>query len=434
MKRFITLLSLVTLTSFTIVSCTNDKVNTKAPSVEDYEASELTPGEHKTKLEDIAVEFVNYFDPADTRDIVNSFINLSDYLYYGDFPEYYSAMMKDVEHGVKTLSPDAFMSFATRASEDFVIDINDPDFNPLAGKCYTYNDGEWEESNIDSKAIKFVWDDSVASLSWNNSTKWQYDFEDEDVNYVVYIPKSITFVMTINGKECVRIEIDIKVADNSKSINLDVVAQVNGGYEVAVSSAADNRGLEAGAHIKKGGKKLLSSVAVVAINDFTDIDNWLCEYEEFGDTYVYIDPSEYFVENVKSGAVQLDVLNVSFIAQGDFKNMYHKVEELDDIYGNDGYYDDEKEKKYYNEVCDLINDNVKAVIIYNDTKEKIADVVMQVTSDSYYGYNEYYIEPILLFPDGSKYAFEDYFTERAFGDLFDAIEELAEEFENVMGW
>lgn len=149
---------------------------------------------------------------------------------------------------------------------------------------------------------------------------------------------------------------------------------------------------------------------------------------------MYIDPSEYFVENVKSGAVQLDVLNVSFIAQGDFKNLYHKVEELDDIYGNDGYYDDEKEKKYYNEVCDLINDNVKAVIIYNDTKEKIADVVMQVTSDSYYGYNEYYIEPILLFPDGSKYAFEDYFTERAFGDLFDAIEELAEEFENVMGW
>ena len=38
---------------------------------------------------------------------------------------------------------------------------------------------------------------------------------------------------------------------------------------------------------------------------------------------------------------------------------------------------------------------------------------------------EYYgLEPILLFPDGSKYAFEDFFNEQAFGDLFNAIYEL----------
>ena len=47
--------------------------------------------------------------------------------------------------------------------------------------------------------------------------------------------------------------------------------------------------------------------------------------------------------------------------------------------------------------------------------------------DDYYDETYYEVEPILLFPDGSKYAFEDYFTERAFGDLLDKLEEIADE-------
>lgn len=80
------------------------------------------------------------------------------------------------------------------------------------------------------------------------------------------------------------------------------------------------------------------------------------------------------------------------------------------------------------DVCDLVNEKVKLIIAYNDTDEKVADIILQVSRDD----EDYYVEPILLFPDGSKYAFENYFTETAFGDLIDAIEELADDFEDMM--
>jgi hypothetical protein len=170
----------------------------------------------------------------------------------------------------------------------------------------------------------------------------------------------------------------------------------------------------------------MSSTAVVAANDVTDVDNWLKEeYDSYWDeTYYYIEPDEDFVNNVKTGSAQIDILDLSIVASGDFLGMYEDLEELGDDY-------DDESKQYCQKVCDLLNEKVKASIVYNDTKEKVADVVMQV--DTYHGYydeNYYTPEPILLFPDGSKYAFEDYFTEQAFGDLLDKLEEIADEVED----
>ena len=144
----------------------------------------------------------------------------------------------------------------------------------------------------------------------------------------------------------------------------------------------------------------------------------------------------YFAENVKSGSAQIDILELSIVASGDFKGMYEEMLEYDEKYD---YYDDEWNylpdvaEKYYNKVCDCINDNVSVVIVYNDTKEKVADIVMNVASyyDDYDEAYRYYLEPILLFPDGSKFAFEEYFTERAFGNLIDRLEQMAEHFDDL---
>jgi hypothetical protein len=72
--------------------------------------------------------------------------------------------------------------------------------------------------------------------------------------------------------------------------------------------------------------------------------------------------------------------------------------------------------------------------VYNDTKELVADVAMRVAKeyddwdDEYY----YYLEPVLVFSDGSKYTFYEYFTERAFGDLIEEIGEIAEYYEDMI--
>lgn len=392
----------------------------------DSDDSTLSPGEHKAKLEDIALEFVNSFNLDDIEELTNVLYDLSDYLEYGDFPEYYSAMVNDLIIGTKSMSTAGFMSFATRATEDFIIDINDPDTNPYAGYSYTFDndDYEWIEREIEDRSIKLKWDNSEALLSWNDTKKFEYEFD--DVNYIVYVPKTITFTLSISSREHLKVVINTNITD-IKTLAPAVEVNLNGGYVLTTTNSANSKGVESHSTIKKNGKTLMSSTAVVAANDVTDVDNWLKEeYDSYWDeTYYYIEPDEDFVNNVKTGSAQIDILDLSIVASGDFLGMYEDLEELGDDY-------DDESKQYCQKVCNLLNEKVKASIVYNDTKEKVADVVMQVTS--YHGYYDdeiyYSPEPILLFPDGSKYAFEDYFTEQAFGDLLDKLEEIADEVED----
>lgn len=432
---------MLTASALLLFSACNKKDNDSANEIKpgDITNSELTPGEHKSKLEEIALEFVNMYDTKDVDALVESAIALEQYMedftYGGSDDDYLDA--RSLIRGLREFSATDITLFATRAAENFVIDINDPDTNIYAGKCFTYEDYEWIVTDGDPKSVVFKWDDTVATISWDGSKKIEYLVESEDVNYVVYVPSTIEVSITINGKEHLGITLNTNITD-LKTWAPSVDIRLNGGYTFASEVSGNSKGLEAKSSAKKDSKVLLAGKAVVAINDFTDIDNWIQEeYDDYYDeTYTYLDPSMYFAENVKSGSAQIDILELSIVASGDFKGMYEEMLEYDEKYD---YYDDEWNylpdvaEKYYNKVCDCINDNVSVVIVYNDTKEKVADIVMNVASyyDDYDEAYRYYLEPILLFPDGSKFAFEEYFTERAFGNLIDRLEQMAEHFDDL---
>ena len=426
MKKLFYSLALYAIMTLSMVACESkedadpDKPNNPNNYTSD---SNLTPGEHKAKLEDIALEFADSFNVSDVEDAVNALCNLSDYLEYGDFPDYYSNMINDIVNGVTDMSTANFMSFATRASENFIIDINDPDTNPYAGYSYTYDDYEWVKKKTNDKSVKLIWDNAEATLAWDNTKKFEYEFD--DVDYTVYVPKTITFKLNIASREHIKAVVSTNITD-VKTLAPTVEVKLNGGYVLNTSNSANSKGVESHSTIKKNGKALMSAASVVAINDATDIDSWLeeyyCEYCE-ENHYDFVSP-EYFGNNLKTGSAQIDILSLSIVASGDFKGMYDKYDDLEDKYDDDS-------KKFYEEVCKLINNSITVIVAYNDTQEKVADIVAQVAYyDDYYGV-EYYIEPILLFPDGSKYAFEDYFTERAFGDLLDKLEGIAGEIENL---
>ena len=392
--------------------------------------SDLTPGQHKSKLENIALEFVNYFNPSDVVDIYKSLSMLAEYLEYIEEDEvvesigFDNAFVDNATRAVKNFSPAGFMQFATRVADRIIIDINDPEQNPLAGHCYTYDGDEWQESSIGNEnSIKVVWDNATATVVWSDMQKAEiYEYLD-DVEYVAYVPKKINFVMTINGVEQLSMNITTTITD-IQTIAINAEVKINGGYVIVTDNSADSKGVETHASIKKNGKLLCSATAVVAINDFTDIDNWYYNYcdDYYGECRTYIDPTYYFVENVKTGTAQMQILNLSIMAEGDFRNMYKTIDELDC----------DSDKSFCDAVCNIVNEKVKAVAVYNDTKEKVADIV--ANTSVYYddGYADYDVEPILLFPDGSKFAFEEYFTERAFRDLLERIEELAEEVDDLL--
>ncbi|MBR5852958.1 MAG: hypothetical protein IKY74_02020 [Alistipes sp.] len=432
MKKILLSLALCAFVAPLFVGCNKGpEGNNNTPgNVDDYKTpSTLTPGEHKAKLEDIAVEFIGYVDLADFEEILDALYCLTEYLeyeeedWYGDEYAYNELAM-----GIKNLSPIHFQRFATRALEEVIIDINDPEYNPLAGYVYEWNGDEWEESEGQSHTIVVKWDDAVATASWGETTRQEWTFRELETKAIVYVPNSLTLNVKIDNKEHLNIVAKPNITD-SKTLAPSVEVSLNGGYLISASVKADSRGLETHSLIKKGNKTLLNANTVVAINDLTDVDNWLkTEYDEYWDeTETYVD-GDYVAEALKSGKVQIDILNLSIVGAGDFKDLLTDIDEItEDLY--DDEYDAERWRRKMEDVCDLVNEKVKLVIAYNDTDEKVADIVLQVTRDDE---DDYYVEPILLFPDGSKYAFENYFTETAFGDLIDAIEELADDFEDMM--
>lgn len=418
MKKILLSLALCAFVAPLFVGCNKGpEGNNNTPgNVDDYNTpSTLTPGEHKAKLEDIAVEFIGYVDLADFEEITDALYCLAEYLeyeeedWYGDEYAYNELAM-----GIKNLSPIHFQRFATRALEEVIIDINDPEYNPLAGYVYEWNGDEWEESKGQSHTIVIKWDDAVATASWGETTRQEWTFRELEKKTIVYVPNSLTLNVKIDNKEHLNIVAKPNITD-SKTLAPSVEVSLNGGYLISASVKADSRGLETHSSIKKGNKTLLNANTVVAINDFTDIDNWLKT------------EGEYFADQIKSGKVQIDILNLSIVGAGDFKDLLTDIDEITEgLYGDE--YDAERWRRKMEDVCDLVNEKVKLIIAYNDTDEKVADIILQVSRDD----DDYYVEPILLFPDGSKYAFENYFTETAFGDLIDAIEELVDDFEDMM--
>lgn len=412
MKKILSSLALCAFIAPLLVGCNKgpEGGNNTPGNVDDYNTpSTLTPGEHKAKLEDIAVEFIGYVDLADFEEILDTIYCLAEYLEYDEEYAY-----NELALGIKNLSPIHFQRFATRALEEVIIDINDPEYNPLAGYVYEWNGDEWEESEGQSHTIVVKWDDAVATASWGETTRQEWTFRELEAKAIVYVPNSLTFSLKIDNKEHLNIVAKPNITD-SKTLAPSVEVSLNGGYLISASVKADSRGLETHSSIKKDNKTLLNANTVVAINDFTDIDNWLKT------------EGEYFADQIKSGKVQIDILNLSIVGAGDFKDLLTDIDEITEgLYGDE--YDAERWRRKMEDVCDLVNEKVKLIIAYNDTDEKVADIILQVSRDD----EDYYVEPILLFPDGSKYAFENYFTETAFGDLIDAIEELADDFEDMM--
>ena len=413
MKKLLSSLALCAFIAPLLVGCNKgpEGGNNTPGNVDDYNTpSTLTPGEHKAKLEDIAVEFIGYVDLADFEEILDTIYCLAEYLEYEEEFAY-----NELALGIKNLSPIHFQRFATRAMDEIILDINDPEYNPLAGYVYEWNGDEWEESEGDSHKIVVKWDDAVATASWGETTRQEWTFRELEKKTIVYVPNSLTLNVKIDNKEHLNIVAKPNITD-SKTLAPSVEVSLNGGYTISASVKADSRGLETHSSIKKGNKTLLNANTVVAINDFTDIDNWLKT------------EGEYFADQIKNGKVQIDILNLSIVGAGDFKDLLTDIDEITEgLYGDE--YDAERWRRKMEDVCDLVNEKVKLVIAYNDTDEKVADIVLQVSRDDE---DDYYVEPILLFPDGSKYAFENYFTETAFGDLIDAIEELADDFEDMM--
>ena len=389
--------------------------------------SPLTPDEHKQKLEDIAIELLDEFDPADFEALINSLSYFEEFFEAEDEwvdgpvedmpvkPEDEEEYIEDMTCALKSFSVAGLINAVTRASEQMILDVNDEDFD-FNGVVITFNeDGEpiFDEENGNTGECKVMWDESVATFAWGE-TKGQYTYidEEEDVEYIVKIPAYINLSLKISGVEHLNINVEPNYTDNH-TYAPKITIELNGGYKIVCENIADNQKLSCAYSLSKNGKKIASATATASVNGLTNPDN------------LY---DEYFFEEVTNGSIQIDILTLSLIAAGDFTGMYDKIEAIDDKYNwwDETYtvYDESQEKAYYDDLCNLINNTVEFIAIYNDTNEKIADVKAQprrtVDDD---GDIDYEIDLVLVFPEGEKFVFQNYFTADSFEGLLEYISE-----------
>lgn len=398
--------------------------------------SPLTPDEHKQKLENIAIEFVDEFDTADFEALIGSLsyfedlFEVDDELVEGPGDEY----IDEATRALKSFSVAGLINVVTRASEQFIFDINDEDFD-FNGAVIDFTEESEEPSfeydgNLGECVVK--WEDSVATFSWGE-TKGQYTYidEEEDVEYIVKIPAYINLSLKISGVEHLNINIEPNYTDNH-TYAPKITIKLYGGYEIVCENIADNQKLSCAYSLSKNGKRLAGAVAAASIKDFTNPENWYYEYfDDYYNEYVTeIAPDIYFEKNVTNGSIQIDILTLTLTAAGDFTGMYDKIEELDSKYicwDDEGNYYEDQEKAYYNDLCELINNTVEFVALYNDTNEKIADIKVQprrsVYDDGGYEDIDYEIDLVLVFPNGSKHVMQDYFTADSFEDLINHLSE-----------
>lgn len=428
MKRSFTLLALCAMSLATFSACTETIADNPGPNPNPPgpASSELTPDEHKQKLESIAMQLVDEFNPADFNTLTESLASLASYLPFEEEDEWGdSGEVPEVTQALKSGSVSALTSAITRASEQFIIDANDGAIE-VEGYRYTFDEsGEPSYEELDrTGVVEVAWDDSVATFTWGeNNGQYIYTDKEEDIEYVVKTPAYINVSLKIDGTEHLNINVEPKVIDNY-TFAPKLTIKIYGGYEVVTEVNADSQKLNHNTTLNKNAKKLISATSEFYINGFTNPDNWVAEYD-YGDGYVETgyDPEEYFNNNVTSAQFRYDVLTLSIIGScSDVKAMKAEAEMLDNIdYGEDY-------TAYYTEVAAIMNKYLDIIAVYNDTNEKIADIKWQ--SFYYEEEDEYYelvlyvgCEPILIFPDGSKFSLEQFFTMEDFEDLFEQISE-----------
>ena len=428
MKRLFTLLALSAMSLATFSACTDTNAEDPGPNPNPPgpAPSELTPDEHKQKLESIAMQLVDEFNPADFNTLTESLASLASYLPFEEEEDEWgdSGEVPEVTQALKSGSVSALTSAITRASEQFIIDANDGAIE-VEGYRYTFDEsGEpsYEELGR-TGVVEVAWDNAVATFTWGeNDGRYTYYFEEDDVEYIVEVPSYINVSLKIDNVEHLNINVEPKVIDNY-TFAPKLTIKIYGGYEVVTEVNADSQKLNHNTTLNKNAKKLISATSEFYINGFTNPDNWLAEYD-YGNGYVETgyDPEEYFNNNVTSAQFRYDVLTLSIIGScSDIQKMLEEEEKLYDSSNDD--------TTYYNALAAIMNKYLDIIAVYNDTDEKIADIKWQGFYN--HSYDEEYdcetitagCEPILVFPNGSKFSLEQFFTMEDFEELFEQISE-----------
>lgn len=274
-------------------------------------------------------------------------------------------------------------------------------------------DGEDWEFEVTPKGLKKVYLGEYIETYYD----YYYDEAYEDVyNVTVEIPSSLALKVKRDGKFFADAEVrfDYSISKDGVDVEKDRVSvEVDLKIDdlvMTLKNAACNAStgkVEYSIALKKGSVFIFSqSVSVSA------------------DINIEGDDDEIFIEDWDGSAdVEINILGEIQI-KGSCRDLNKLYFYLDETY-------------YSERECERAAGNVTALVdlavYYDGTSVKQARIEFEpVADETFYGEEYYWIEPVIVFDDGTRYFFYEYFDDRIFEDLVEDFEDFIYDYEDMV--
>ncbi|MGN1211391.1 MAG: hypothetical protein ACI4TM_06875 [Candidatus Cryptobacteroides sp.] len=352
----------------------------------------LTPNEQKTKVENTANELMQACQASDFKE----YVDLGNYLAetYFDNPNYdYSVLEEKYEEWYNEFYKegtynDKLVVVLSQCTGEFTFGPTEVTYKSASTLKFSIKDDQNREC-----VCELVTSGPETSISYN----------DGEMDYTVKVPQSITVTVKRAGETLATYSyvFDLRLSSGGVNPSQDRVGVTEtltvNGYCVEAKVLYDGslNQIFASASLTKNGQSLFREEIAGTI----DLQGKDVEDTEF---------------NNASASVFVDILG-SVQLRGeisDFKKCYDTLEEYDS-----------NSVSSATEAAAKLNTLASLALYFDNTTTRQAYVEFECIkySDSYYG--DYYdVMPVLVFNDGSRYQFEDYFEENDFSSLINRIE------------
>lgn len=470
---------------------------------------ELTASAQKKRLQDVGIEVVNSIKAADHKNLVDVAVFMAEEFEYFEVDETYCEKLESLveeEYSyadptramarLMSLSLDAAQRGAQLSSdvaevwtlslkagltdvyggftpdEDKEIWVYDPSVNDRVELSFTDDKNQtWVATLKGGKEttrvkVTYNYDSNYSEIFEEGpqaGSSNQSSYEDH-YEYVIDVPKQITFTVKSNGSSVIDLTINSSLAFDAvyneehehtefyywnqwseyddgwynsawersecehaysfdvdyTNLNVDAKLKVNA-YEETFKTDVTKQGVTASAGINISGKQIFKAESTLKV----DADKALGEFEDA--------LNEEDAANVKAGVIEDFSVLIDLMGKVQVLGKCNKFAELyDAIIGIDNATDFKAYERYVNNA----NSAYSITLHYDNTVTEQAHVEFEAYEGRYEwsDYTYFDVRPVLVFAeDDSRYSIEEYFTESSFSDLLEAVENLAAEFEELYG-
>lgn len=393
---------------------------------EDSPYTELTPDEHKAKLEEIGLSIANKVNPDVQKNLVktfDAFIEYSDGLDIEDNNEM-PGNAQDLAKTLKSICEENSLGKVSNLSR-----ATDSELYSLAryAGIYTWAGEDeygygyiWDRADASDKLeFRFKADnkDAVIQITKEGSEQ-KFDAYDDGTSYSVMVPEVAKVTVTYDGKTELIVVCRMKVDNSAKTVVSDITVDANG-YKYEEHLDVNSSKASTNLAFSIDGTKIVEANASINGKDMTNGD-------VIGDNV-----DDETIQNLfGSGQVEVKVYGDKdgVILKGSVSSVKELVDKLDRL--DDVDWEEENTMAHQTKIAEAYNEYLKGEMYYTNGDNVIARFNMQAYDDSDEWGEDYDIEPIITFTsDNSKFSFESYFDDISFEKLVDKVEDLGDEFD-----